>query len=222
MFTTNPLLLNSSTHEEIDVEVITTEYNEQQGSEWVSIKELCVTLGLDRTHLRRYARKLGFHFEQMRTPDSRNQLTLCLSRVDAERLYAMREEMGFNNSGVVTPTDVGVFYVIQVVPELAPGRVKLGFTENLEKRLAEHRTSAPTAQALANWGCRRAWERTVMDALTSTGCALILNEVFQCDDLDDLVQRGDTLFELLPEPGQSTPLAPESPLNTPTLSVAAS
>ena len=39
-----------------------------------------------------------------------------------------------------------------------------------------------------------------MDALTASGCRFILNEVFECENLDDLLRRGDSFFSLLPEP----------------------
>jgi hypothetical protein len=34
----------------------------------------------------------------------------------------------------------GYFYLIQLVPEALPNRIKVGFTDSVEKRLAEHRT----------------------------------------------------------------------------------
>jgi hypothetical protein len=52
-----------------------------------------------------------------------------------------------------------------------------------------------------------------MDCLTGLGCRLILNEVFECDDVDALITRGDTLFALLPDPEAKAPLADASPRN---------
>jgi hypothetical protein len=46
------------------------------GTEFVSIKELAVRLGMDRSHARRYILKLGYAFHKRRTPDSGGQLTL--------------------------------------------------------------------------------------------------------------------------------------------------
>jgi hypothetical protein len=108
--------------------------------------------------------------------------------------------------------EVGVFYVIQLVPDLAPRRLKLGFAESLDQRLAQHRTAAPTAKVLMAWPCKRAWELTAMDALTRKTCSLVMNEVFDCSDVDGLLQAGSHFFSLLPEPDHRLPLAEGSPL----------
>jgi hypothetical protein len=104
-----------------------------------------------------------------------------------------------------------VFYVIELVPELDPTRIKLGFALNLNERLAQHKTAAPTARVLKFWPCRRAWELTVMDSLSAANCRLILNEVFECDDLPALLRRGDEIFALLPEPVRKRDLSEHSP-----------
>jgi hypothetical protein len=64
-------------------------------------------------------------------------------------------------------TEDGVFYFLQLEPIHDPGRIKLGFTTDLDGRLRKHRCSAPFAQCLKTWPCRRIWERTVMDAITT-------------------------------------------------------
>jgi hypothetical protein len=183
--------------------------------DYVSIKELAKRLGMDRSHARRYVMKLGYSFHKRRTPDSGSQLTLCVSRAEAEEITSQRQAKGFLASNAVSVSDVGFFYVIQLVPELDPRRLKLGFAESLEQRLSQHRTAAPTARVLHAWPCKRSWESTAIDALTREGCGLILNEVFECDDPDHLVKRGDAFFSMLPAPDARAPLASASPLNSP-------
>jgi hypothetical protein len=53
-----------------------------------------------------------------------------------------------------------------------------------------------------------------MDCRTVVNCRLILNEVFECDDVDALIARADKLFDLLPDPAAKAPLADVSPRNT--------
>ena len=48
---------------------------------------------------------------------------------------------------------------------------------------------------------------------------MILNEVFECDEPDALVKRGEAFFSMLPEPNVRTPLAESSPLNSEALHV---
>jgi hypothetical protein len=91
---------------------------------------------------------------------------------------------------------------------------ELGFADDLLSRLGQHRTAAPTAVVVKSWPCKRAWEGTVMDCLTAVNCRLILNEVFECDDVDALIARADKLFDLLPDPAAKAPLADVSPHNT--------
>ena len=182
--------------------------------EFVSIKDLAKRLGMDRSHARRYVLKLGYAFHKRRTLDSGNQLTLCVTSGEADEIVSQRADKGFIASTVVAVADVGVFYVIQLVPDLDPKRLKLGFAESLEQRLLQHRTAAPTARLLHAWPCKRSWELTVMDALTHVRCRLILNEVFECDEPEALVQRGETFFSMLPKPDVRVPLARSSPLNS--------
>jgi hypothetical protein len=181
--------------------------------DYVSIKDLANRLGMDRSHARRYVMKLGYSFHKRRTPGSGSQLTLCVTSAEADEIASQRSDKGFTASTVVGISDVGVFYVIQLVPDLDPKRLKLGFAESLEHRLSQHRTAAPTARVLRAWPCKRPWELTAIDALTREGCRLILNEVFESDDPQTLVRRGDAFFSMLPAPDVRAPLASASPLH---------
>lgn len=184
--------------------------------DYVSIKDLANRLGMDRSNARRYVKKLGYSFHKRRTPDSGGQLTLCVTSTEADEIALQREEKGFTAPTLVSISDVGVFYVIQLVPDLDPKRLKLGFADNLDQRLSQHRTAAPTARVLHAWPCKRSWESTAIDALTHEGCRLIRNEVFECDEPTTLVQRGNAFFKMLPAPDVRAPLASSSPLNSAT------
>jgi hypothetical protein len=188
--------------------------DEIASDEFVSIKALAERLGMDRSHARRYVLKLGYTFHKRRTPDSGGQLTLCVTSAEADQIASQRADKGFFAPTVVAISDVGVFYVIQLVPDLDPKRLKLGFAESLEQRLADHQTAAPTLRVLRTWPCKRPWERTAIDALTRIGCRLVLNEVFECDEPDALLARGDAFFGMLPQPDVRVPLANTSPLGT--------
>jgi hypothetical protein len=180
--------------------------------EFVSIKDLTRRLGMDRSHARRYVLKLDYSFHKRRTPDSGGQLTLCVTSSEAEEICSQRRDQGYEESTVVAVPEIGVFYVIQLVPELDPKRLKLGFAEGIDQRLSQHRTAAPTARVLRAWPCKRLWELTAIDALTRVGCRLILNEVFECEDSEALVERGEAFFSTLPKPSDRIPLAESSPL----------
>ena len=90
----------------------------------------------------------------------------------------------------------GIFYVVQLVPELDAQRIKFGFSSRIKARLAGLRITCPNAQLLKSWPCRRSWESTAIDSLTQENrtMGMIGGEVFRCTDIEDLLLRGDAFF----------------------------
>ena len=182
-------------------------------NDFVSLKQLAAELGLDRSNTRKYVLRSGIQPHRRRTPDSGGQLTLALTVEEAKAIRAKRAEEGFLGSHSPIVKEFGVFYLIQLVPELDPRRIKLGFADDIAMRMAQHKTAAPTASLVKTWSCKRSWELTVIDCL-SVDCKLILNEVYECEDVPGLVAKADRLFDLLPGPDQKTELSNYSPYNT--------
>ena len=122
--------------------------------ELVTIAEIAKRLRVDLTTVRRLIAKEGDSLQLALHRGKQDRL--FLSREDAEKLIASYEARrgpvaaGAEVSDSATYDRYGYFYVIQLVPEALPNRVKIGFADNVEKRLAEHRTAAPTAQLLMN------------------------------------------------------------------------
>ena len=91
-----------------------------------------------------------------------------LTKDDAERLIASYEARRgpIQDSAEETSTfdRYGFFYIIQLVPEALPNRVKIGFADNVERRLTEHHTAAPTARVVKAWPCKRSWDYAAMTA----------------------------------------------------------
>jgi hypothetical protein len=69
-----------------------------ESEEFLSLKQLAETFGLDRSNTRTHVLKLGIKPHKRRTPDSRNQLTLAVTKDEAERIIRERETKGFTNS----------------------------------------------------------------------------------------------------------------------------
>ncbi len=187
---------------------------ETTAQEFVLLKQLADELGMDRSFTRRYVMRQEIVSHKRRGHESQNQLALAVTVEEAEIIRRKRHADGFLSSSKPIVKEVGTFYVVQLVPELDPHRIKLGFAEDLTARLAQHRTAAPTAVVFKFWPCKRSWESTVMDCLSAKNCRLILNEVFECDDLDLLRATGDELFSVLPNPSMKVQLASMSPHNT--------
>jgi hypothetical protein len=165
---------------------------------YVTLKELAAEFGLDRSNVRKYVLQAGFSPLKVRTSESRGQLTLALSEEDAEAVRELRQRQGFTSHRPVDNGE-GQFYIIQLVPDLDTSRVKLGFASNVDARLQAHRTAAPTAELVKAWPCKRSWERAAMDCMTQSGCTLIANEVFMCDDIETMIKYGDSFFGIMPD-----------------------
>ena len=142
---------------------------------------------------------------------------LLLPKDDAERLIASYEArrgavvVAENDDAAVKYDRYGFFYLIQLVPEALPNRVKIGFADNVEKRLAEHRTAALTAKILKTWPCKRSWDYAAMDSITGSGCKLVLNEVYE-GDVQGFIERADAFFAIMPNPDSERELSEHSPL----------
>jgi hypothetical protein len=188
-------------------------------SETVTYKEMANRLGVDPTTIRRLLEKhgaeLGISVQKGRASTSNAKWTHYITREDADRLAAFYEKlhagMDLTSSDSEPFQRQGHFYVIQLVPEALPNRIKIAYTDNLEKRLTEHQTAAPTAKILASWPCKRSWDYAAMDSITREGCKLVLNEVFEGDP-QGFVQRGNDFFSRMPKPDAERLLSDHSPL----------
>ena len=172
-------------------------------TEHITLTEVAEAINLDRSNARKYILKRGFSFSRIRTNESRGQLTLALTQEDAEAVKELRRSEGFASDRgpkVIVQNGKGWFYVVQIIPDLDANRVKLGFTNGLEGRLQAYRTASPSAMALKSWPCKQSWERAAMDSVTRIDCKQIGPELFKCDDLKELIRRGDRFFSAMPIP----------------------
>lgn len=189
---------------------------EMKKEDSISLRRLAEMLGVNPSQARKYVLKLGYSPPQSRTADSRGKLTYVFTIEQARQIVETRRQQGFTmgeTRGIPVPSEqAGEFYVVQLVPELDPRRVKFGFAANVQERLTQHRTSAPTACILRAWPSRRHWEPMLIDCFASRDCELVLNEVYDCANVAGLLEYGDALFRMLPEAKQRVPLSKASPL----------
>jgi hypothetical protein len=182
-------------------------------AELVSIWDIAKRCNVEVTTVRRFIARVGDTLGVQLQRGKGDKL--LLSREDADRIVAAYEA----RRGPVRcdPTEAekfdgfGFFYLIQLIPEAIPNRVKIGFADDAEKRLGEHRTAAPTAKLLKKWPCKRSWDYAAMDSITREGCKLVLNEVYE-GDINGFIARGDAFFALMPLPETEKELSPHSPL----------
>lgn len=137
-----------------------------------------------------------------------------LERSIHRRYEARRGPIAEVEEGSPTDDRFGVFYLIQLVPEVLPNLVKIGFADNVDRRLNEHKTAAPTAKIVKSWPCKRSWDYAAMASITREGCKLVLNEVFE-GDVQGFVEHGDQFFPVMPTPDSERELSEHSPLYEP-------
>jgi len=173
--------------------------------------DIGVSIDTVRRNVKSYKTELKLEPKKKKTPSSKGALVACLSFDDAEKLIRFYKSKGSTNSGLSNNRNYGFFYLIQLIPEFQPNRVKIGFADDVNKRFREHQTSSPTAKLLGSWPCKRAWDQAVMDSLTRTGCKLVLNEVYE-GDIQDFKDRADEFFGIMPDPTTEIGLSKHSPL----------
>jgi len=127
--------------------------------------------------------------------------TVSLSREDADRLIADFRAVRPFRSDDTKPTRSGCFYIIQLHPGDLPNRLKIGYTNNIDVRLSDHRTSAPTLRLVKCWPCRRNWEDAAKACITRDGCKVVGGEVFD-GDVEAFINRAEAFFAIMPRPQQ--------------------
>ena len=169
----------------------------------VSIRKVAEELGVGVRHAQRLVQRRARALEI--TPHYGRRRALSLSREDADRLIADYHPTRVSPAAHAgMPAGVGYFYLIQTHPDELANRVKLGYTDNLQTRLADHRTNAPTLKLLKSWPCKRTWEDAAKDSITRDESRPIggsRSEVFD-GPVQGFLQRAEAFFALMPhQPG---------------------
>lgn len=182
---------------------------------YLTFKEIADELGVSVDTIRRNVRnqKKALQIEPLKqkTPSSKGALVSCLSSTDAEKIIRYYRSRGSSKSEVDNNRNFGYFYIIQLIPEFQPDRVKIGFADDVKKRFKEHQTASPTAKLIGHWPCKRAWDQSAMDSITRSGCMLVLNEVYE-GSIDGFIERAEQFFNIMPDPTTEIELSDFSPL----------
>jgi len=185
-------------------------------SDLLDFHEIAAECNVSYDTVRRTIRKIGrdLSIDVNRKRNEKGTLSYCLSIEDANKLRSYfetkksRAQVAQDESALQR---FGYFYIIQLVPEAIPNRIKLGYTDDLKQRLREHQTSAPTARILGHWRCKRYWEQAAIDSITREKCTLVLNEVYE-GDVDQFLKRANDFFTLLPDNDHHPELSEHSPM----------
>ena len=169
----------------------------------VTVKELATELGMDRSHLFKLLRSMSLETRPVRPPGTRGSPLSAITQADAERVRSERRRRGFtvnahsNDAGIVGESS-GVFYVIVLDPEMRPNRLKLGYANNVQERLASHRTAAPLAKVVGSWPAKRSWETCIVDALT-TDAQFVSGEIYDFPSVEIVLKKAKQFMSMLPK-----------------------
>jgi hypothetical protein len=184
-------------------------------SDMLGISDIAKRLKIDEANVRRLiARESGTLKIEIHRGKGLKKL---FTREDAEKLIARYEAKRGGNALIDDEESEykydrdGFFYLIQLIPEALPTRIKIGYADSVERRLGEHRTAAPTAKVIKTWPCKRSWDFAAMDSITREGCLLVLNEVYEGDP-QGFIERGNNFFSIMPDPKSEKELSKNSPL----------
>jgi hypothetical protein len=169
----------------------------KEGEKFITIAEMSNQLGIHRNNLVQYGRKNGFVFQKIRTPESKNLLTLALTKGEFEELKQLRRKVGFT-SKQVSRDHYGEFYIIQPIPEVSENRIKMGFTTNIRARMKIHSASCPYLKVLTTFPCKREWEGAVIDIL-SDGEKKLGFEVIEVGSIEKLLEKAKQVFKIFPD-----------------------
>lgn len=170
---------------------------------------------MDKVPIRKIAEEMGVHKDYaLRLVKSRSEQlglkpqfgkrkAVYLTRSDADRLIKdyepRRSKLSTDGRPAFRAEGYGYFYVIQLHPHDLPNRLKIGYTDNLEVRLSDHRTTAPTLKLVKSWPCKRTWEDAARASITRCGCKHIGGEVYD-GDVRIFVQQAEVFFSVMPKP----------------------
>ncbi|MBN4054818.1 GIY-YIG nuclease family protein [Nitrospira defluvii] len=192
-------------------------------AEFLTLEQVADLIGVEVTTVRRAVKRIqtesDIEIVKGKVP-GRSKRALCVSDEHAKIITAYFHDKStetaltsnLDRGNLYSANNYGYFYLIQLVPEVLPDRIKIGYTDNLENRLKEHQTSAPTAKLLKSWRCKRAWDQAAMDSITRSDCELVLNEVYE-GEIEKFISRGNEFFNSMPVENTKIPISPNSPLN---------
>lgn len=156
------------------------------------------TVGMDRSHAMRWLKAEKYKLHMIRGSTTRGQKSCALSSSDAIKARARRLSEFPKGEAQPVTTSSGYFYIVQLIPDHDPCRIKLGYSTSTRRRLSEYHTTCPEAKLLRKFDCEPAFEVAAIASVTRVGCVRVGEEVYDVDDVDALLARAKQFFDLMP------------------------
>jgi hypothetical protein len=164
----------------------------------ITVVEIAETHGVRRQTIHRIIRRRGIETHSIKSSAAHGQTISAITTTDYDLLRPDLVSLGSDvadEGGDISTS--GVFYIVQLEPELDPGRIKLGFASDINERLRSHRTSAPFSKTLRTWPCKLLWEKTAIDCIGQE-CEQLHTEVFRASAIEDVIAKAEAFFRLMP------------------------
>jgi hypothetical protein len=174
--------------------------------ELISVIDIASQHSKGKATVFRILNRLGIEPTKRRSSAGKNQLVSYITQEEFRRVtielqaITSRDDLEPSESEVgddFVSAEVGVFYLIQLEPDLDPSRFKVGFAAGMSERLRHLRCSAPFAVVVRTWPCRRLWEKTAIDSV-AVGCERLHTEVFRTASFEEIVARCERFFAIMP------------------------
>ena len=101
-------------------------------------------------------------------------------------------------AGVAEPYYVGELYVLQIVPDVDPRLVRIGYSGAVDSIVAEAREDHRTARLVGSWPIRETWLPAVIDSITRNGFRQTAPGMYRVPRIETLVERIVGLLEHFP------------------------
>lgn len=162
----------------------------------ILISQVADELGIVKEYCLRLVKKYGFEIHY----GKRN--VASISEADANKLireYEPRRKNGdLDEENDLSNDGFGFYYLIQLLPDELPNRVKIGYTDSINQRVVDHRTTNPTLKLVHTWPCKRIWEKAVEASVAREECTHIGGEVYD-GDIQGFIDRANNFFALMPK-----------------------
>lgn len=167
-------------------------------SEWISLSEIARLHGKHKSTIHKIVNRLRLETTKQKSDETRGQTATYITVPDYRRIVSELEiDENEESTDAAAEETYGVFYLIQLEPELDAGRFKVGFASDVGQRLRKHKTAAPLSKLIKTWPCKLLWEKTAIDCVT-IGCERLHTEVFRTVDLGKPIALADQFFALMP------------------------
>ena len=175
--------------------------------ELISVIDIAKQLGKSKQTIFKVLRRLGITPTKIRNSSNRGQL---ISYVTNDESHYIREDLQSVTRSVddeetqkatnsdALQNELGLFYLLSLEPNHDPGRFKVGFTLSIPERLRALRCSAPFTEIVDTWPCKRLWEKTAIECVT-TNSERLHTEIFRTQSIDSVIRKCNHFFDLMPK-----------------------